>query len=411
MCVLALAPWGGSAAAAEGRIGCPSIIVLPTMLSRATMGYTYVVNFTQQGGLPPISWSQGGTLPAGLTLNPTSGQLLGAPTQWGSFPISVTATDANACTGSRAYTLLVRAGPFVPVALAVDEAGNRVFEPGEAVVVAPSWRNDTGTPEALTGNAHDFHGPGFAIVDIDGDYGTVGAGATAACSTATGDCYTFSVAPANPRPVLHWDGAFAESLSNTDARNWLLHLGASFSDVPRASGFYRFVETLLHRSVTGGCGADLYCPSAPTAREQMAVFVLVAREGSGYQPPACTTPVFADVPASSPFCRWIEELLRRGVVHGCGSGIFCPSDPVTREQMSVFVLRTLDPALNPPACTTPMFADVPAGSPFCKWIEELVRRGVVTGCGGGNYCPTSPVTREQMAVFISVTFGLTLYGP
>ena len=78
--------------------------------------------------------------------------------------------------------------------------------------------------------------------------------------------------------------------------------------------------------------------------------------------------------------------------------------------MAIFVLRTLDPALNPPACTTPMFADVPASSPFCRWIEELARRGVVTGCGGGNYCPTANVTREQMGVFLAVTFGLKLYG-
>jgi hypothetical protein len=79
--------------------------------------------------------------------------------------------------------------------------------------------------------------------------------------------------------------------------------------------------------------------------------------------------------------------------------------------MAVFVLRTLDPALDPPVCTTPMFADVPASSPFCRWIEELARRGVVTGCGGGNFCPSAPVTREQMAVFLGATFGLALYGP
>jgi hypothetical protein len=58
-----------------------------------------------------------------------------------------------------------------------------------------------------------------------------------------------------------------------------------------------------------------------------------------------------------------------------------------------------------------MFADVPASSAFCRWIEELARRSVVNGCGGGNYCPTATVTREQMSVFIGVTFGLTLYGP
>ncbi len=143
----------------------------------------------------------------------------------------------------------------------------------------------------------------------------------------------------------------------------------------------------------------------------MAVFVLVAKEGTGYVPPACTTPMFADVPASSPFCRWIEELARRAVVTGCGGGNYCPSNAVTRDQMAVFVLRTLDPVLVPPACTAPIYNDVPASSPFCPWIEELTRRGVVTGCGGGNYCPTAAVTREQMGVFISQTFGLTLYGP
>jgi hypothetical protein len=80
--------------------------------------------------------------------------------------------------------------------------------------------------------------------------------------------------------------------------------------------------------------------------------------------------------------------------------------------MAVFVLRTLDPRLDPPACVPPnLFDDVPETSPFCRWIEELARRGVVTGCGGGNYCPLDPVSREQMGVFISVTFGLMAYGP
>ena len=107
----------------------------------------------------------------------------------------------------------------------------------------------------------------------------------------------------------------------------------------------------------------------------MAVFVLVAKEGTGYVPPACgATPMFADVPPSNPFCRWIEELARRAVVSGCGGGNYCPTSAVTREQMAVFVLRTLDPALAPPACTTPIYNDVPASSGFCRWIEELTRR-------------------------------------
>jgi predicted TIM-barrel enzyme len=142
----------------------------------------------------------------------------------------------------------------------------------------------------------------------------------------------------------------------------------------------------------------------------MAIFVLKAKEGGDYSPPACGTPMFADVPATNPYCRWIEELSRRGVVGGCGGGNYCPTNAVTRQQMPIFVLKTLDPAIDPPACGTPMFADVPATSPYCRWIEELARRGVVAGCGGGNYCPANPVTRGQMAVFLTVTFSLALYG-
>ena len=45
------------------------------------------------------------------------------------------------------------------------------------------------------------------------------------------------------------------------------------------------------------------------------------------------------------------------------------------------------------------FADVgPSG--FQDYIAGLVMNGLTAGCGGGNYCPTNPVTRQQMAVFL-----------
>jgi S-layer family protein len=141
----------------------------------------------------------------------------------------------------------------------------------------------------------------------------------------------------------------------------------------------------------------------------VAVFVLQA-EGSDVFPMCLGA--FLDVPVSSPFCPWIEELSRRGVVTGCGGGNYCPTAAVSRQEMAVIVLWTKEPGIVPPACgASTMFSDVPASSPFCRWIEELARRGVVSGCGGGVYCPIAPVTREQMGVFLSITFGLLLYGP
>jgi hypothetical protein len=145
----------------------------------------------------------------------------------------------------------------------------------------------------------------------------------------------------------------------------------------------------------------------------MALFVLKAKDAV-FAPAACVAgaEMFADVPASSPYCRWIEDLARRGVVAGCGGGNYCPGLPVSREAMAVYLLVTREGSgYSPPACTAPMFSDVPASSPFCRWIEELARRGIVGGCGGGNYCPTAVVARDQMSVFLTGTFGLLLYAP
>jgi hypothetical protein len=395
-------------------VACQTITIAPPAIPAAVAGAPYAQAFTQTSGIGAIAWSLTGTLPTGVTFVAATAELTGTPTQTGTFPITLNATDSNACGGTRAYAFLVnRAGPFVGLALAADTNGNRVFDPGESAAIAPTWRNDTGATEAVTGAATTFIGPGsattYSILDGAAGYGALAAGASGSC-LATSDCYVLRVSVPNPRPLLHWDASFVETLSNGDAKTWTVHVGQSFNDVSVANPFYRFVETVLHHGVTGGCSATTYCPSTSTTRGQMAVFVLVSKEGPGFAPPACGVPMFADVPASSPYCRWVEELARRGIVGGCGGGNYCPSAVATREAMAVFVLRALDPSLTPAACSTPMFADVPASSPFCRWIEELARRGVVSGCGGSNYCPAAAVSREQMAVFLSATFGLTLYG-
>ena len=186
-------------------------------------------------------------------------------------------------------------------------------------------------------------------------------------------------------------------------------VGSGFLDVPTSHVLYPFVEALVRRGVTGGCSVTppLYCPETAVTREQMSVFLLRAKEGEAYTPPACTTPPFADVACSSPFSPWIAELARRNVTGGCGGGNYCPTLIVPREQMAVFLLRTLlGPGYVPPACTTQVFGDVPCSSAFAPWVNELAARGIAGGCGGGNFCPGSVVTRGQMAVFLGVTFAL-----
>ena len=94
-----------------------------------------------------------------------------------------------------------------------------------------------------------------------------------------------------------------------------------------------------------------------------------------------------------------------------GGGNYCPTNPVRRDQMAVFLLKA-EHGSNyvPPPCNGD-FPDVACPSQFADWIEELFTEGITGGCGGGNYCPDNPNTRGQMAVFLTKTFGLLLYGP
>jgi hypothetical protein len=139
------------------------------------------------------------------------------------------------------------------------------------------------------------------------------------------------------------------------------------------------VVKVLLNGITAGCGGGDYCPSSPVTRAQTAVFLLKSEHGSSYLPPACTG-IFSDVPCPSQFADWIEQLFNEGVTAGCGGGNYCPGSSVTRAQMAVFLLKTLlGSSYVPPSCTG-FFDDVACPSLFADWIEDLYNRGITGGC-------------------------------
>ncbi|PYQ65282.1 MAG: hypothetical protein DMF53_05815 [Acidobacteria bacterium] len=181
----------------------------------------------------------------------------------------------------------------------------------------------------------------------------------------------------------------------------------TYADVAPTYFAWRFVEAVSSHGIIPGCGGDNFCPAGLITRGEMAMFLLLAKEGSAYLPPACTTPLFADVPCSDPLAPWINEVARRGITAGCGGGNYCPGAQVTRSQMAVFLLATLQgPGYTPPACPPSSFTDVPAGSPFCPWVNEIAARGITAGCGGGGFCPENLVSRGEMSVFLATTFSV-----
>jgi hypothetical protein len=189
--------------------------------------------------------------------------------------------------------------------------------------------------------------------------------------------------------------------SATLRKGWL----ADFLDVPQSNPFHGDVETAFRAAVTAGCGTGMYCPDAAVTRAQMAVLLLKAKYGGAYVPPMCSG-IFADVSCPSLYANWIEFLYTYQISAGCGGNLYCPDVPVKREQTAPLLLKARHGYdYLPPACQG-VFGDVACPGMFADWIERLAAEGITAGCGGGDFCPNSPVTRGQMAVFLAKSFFL-----
>jgi hypothetical protein len=105
-------------------------------------------------------------------------------------------------------------------------------------------------------------------------------------------------------------------------------------------------------------------------------------------------PPFTDV-TNSAFLNEILWLYYEGITGGCGGGRFCPTGAVTREQMASFLAR----ALKLPASTRDFFTDDET-SQHEGDINRLAAAGITGGCDTSRFCPRSNVTRAQMASFL-----------
>ena len=280
-----------------------------------------------------------------------------------------------------------------PISVTATDPSGNTSEFSQNVIYASSPRS--GAPA------------GGATVTLTGTHFLAGAtvtfGGVAGTGVAVADESEMTVvAPALPAATVN-----DIEVTNTDGTAGVLKKAwiVDFLDVPPAQQFYSFVTTLVSNAITVGVGGGLYGVDQPTLRQQMAVFLLKGRHGICYTPPPCTG-VFADVTCPSTFADWIEALAAEGITGGCGSGNYCPQNPVRRDQMAVFLLKAKHgPGFTPPPCTG-QFPDVSCPSIFADWIEQLADEAITGGCGGGNYCPLANNTRGQMAVFIVKTFNL-----
>lgn len=116
------------------RVTAPTITTAPTTLPNPTVGAAFSQTITASGGTSPRTFAiTAGSTPAGMSLS-SAGVLSGTPTAGGAFGFTVTATDANGFTGSRAYAMTVNA-PTIGLSPATMQA-MRVLDAYSTTVTA-----------------------------------------------------------------------------------------------------------------------------------------------------------------------------------------------------------------------------------------------------------------------------------
>ena len=193
-------------------------------------------------------------------------------------------------------------------------------------------------------------------------------------------------------------GLFKVRVTDTRAPTF----AGQFSD-DEGSSHEASIDAIAARGITLGCSPirpNRFCPDRAITRAQMIVFLARALLGDEGPPPAAETNRFRDVPGGASYLSHLEWLIDMGVVELPWHRTFKPSEPLTRLDMAVLLVRAF-PHISP-GVPTGVFRDVPASAEHAAKVEAVLAAGVTQGCSAEPrlYCPRDTVTRAQMASFL-----------
>ena len=172
-----------------------------------------------------------------------------------------------------------------------------------------------------------------------------------------------------------------------------------FLDIGDAGSHASDVVTLDGDDVFIGtdCGISLFCPNDPLERWVMAVWLVrVLGEAENV---GRGDYLFDDVDYTQWWAPFVDHLAKLGITKGCATNPdrFCPTSIVSRGQMASFLVRAYELVSEEPAG----FVDI-EGNTHAKNIEALAASGITKGCTIDplQFCPHANVTRGQMASFL-----------
>jgi len=200
-----------------------------------------------------------------------------------------------------------------------------------------------------------------------------------------------SMTGTNPNMLTTWTGAFYDTDGYVRDRRLV------FADVLITHPFETEIRWLADDGLSTGFRNGRFEPAWSLSRQAMAVFLYRYAGSPSGDDPTCAVPPAVDVSTSNPFCGEIAWLLDQGIASNTGP--FRPVDPVSRQATAAFLWRMVGEPAGP--FPDSGFTDVPADHPFATAIAWMTSVGITNGYADGGFHPTSPVSRQATAAFLS----------
>ena len=197
---------------------------------------------------------------------------------------------------------------------------------------------------------------------------------------------------------------------------------AGFRDVSRySSAIEDAINCLAHYRITLGTAAGGFFPDNDVTRWQMALFLIRAAGPAGIDVPRPSDQGFTDIEDMTGATRdAINQLAALGITKGTTRSTFSPHRVVNRRQMAQFLARFLDVApvgeggvdIDDVRPDDEHFRDIRRlpRDPY-EAVLALFEMGVTTGTSATLFSPNEPVTRAQMARFITRALAHTNARP
>ena len=180
----------------------------------------------------------------------------------------------------------------------------------------------------------------------------------------------------------------------------LLEAPTPFVDLSRGAWYDAAIKTVYDQGLMSGVTATRFEPLVPSTRAMM-VQGLYRMAGS---PSINRETMFNDISMGAWYRQAVLWNATAGIAKGEGDGFFCPNEPLTREDMAVFLYRYAQNAgLDVGTHTTlEWYSD---GDDVSVWavdaMEWAVDQGIILGTGEKTLDPASAATRAELAQVLS----------